>query len=58
MKPSHVLVAMGLSSEEAHGSLRITLGHENTLDEVDYFLDVLPGIIADLRRISPLYRSN
>jgi cysteine desulfurase len=56
MKPSHVLVAMGLSSEEAHGSLRITLGFENTLDEVDYFLDVLPGIIADLRRISPLYK--
>jgi cysteine desulfurase len=58
MKPSHVLVAMGLSTEEAHGSLRITLGFENTLDEVDYFLDVLPGIIADLRRISPLYKSS
>ncbi len=57
MKPSHVLVAMGLSAEEAHGSLRITLGFENTLDEVDYFLDVLPGIISDLRHISPLYKS-
>ena len=58
MKPSHVLVAMGLSPEEAHGSLRITLGFENTLDEVDYFLDVLPGIISDLRKISPLYKSS
>jgi len=58
MKPSHVLVAMGLTPEEAHGSLRITLGFENTLDEVDYFLDVLPGIIADLRKISPLYRGS
>jgi len=56
MKPSHVLTAMGLSPEEAHGSLRITLGFENTQDEVDYFLDVLPGIISDLRRISPLYK--
>ena len=56
MKPSHVLVAMGLSPEEAHGSLRITLGFENTLDEVEYFLDVLPGIISDLRKISPLYK--
>jgi cysteine desulfurase len=58
MKPSHVLVAIGLSSEDAHGSLRITLGYENTLDEVDYFLDVLPGIIADLRKISPLSKSS
>jgi len=56
MKPSHVLVAMGLSPEEAHGSLRITLGFENTLEEVEYFLDVLPGIISDLRKISPLYK--
>jgi cysteine desulfurase len=54
MKPSHVLVAMGLSAEEAHGSLRITLGFENTRDEVDFFLEVLPGIIKDLRKISPL----
>jgi cysteine desulfurase len=45
---------MGLSPEDAHSSLRITLGFENTLDEVNYFLDVLPGIITDLRRISPL----
>ena len=55
MKPSHALIAMGLSAEEAHGSLRITLGFENTMQEADHFLEVLPKIISDLRKISPLY---
>ena len=55
MKPSHALTAMGLSAEEAHGSLRVTLGFENTIQEADYFLEVLPEIISDLRKISPLY---
>jgi cysteine desulfurase len=55
MKPSHALTAMGLSAEEAHGSLRITLGFENTVQEADHFLEVLPKIISDLRKISPLY---
>ncbi len=55
MKPSHALTAMGLSAEEAHGSLRITLGFENTMQEADHFLGVLPKIISDLRKISPLY---
>ena len=55
MKPSHTLTAMGLSAEEAHGSLRITLGFENTKKEADHFLEVLPKIISDLRKISPLY---
>lgn len=55
MKPSHALTAMGLSAEEARGSLRITLGFENTRQEADYFLEVLPRIISDLRKISPLY---
>lgn len=55
MKPSHALTAMGLSAEEAHGSLRITLGFENTIQEADHFLEVLPKIISDLRKISPLY---
>ena len=54
MKPSHALIAMGLSAEESHGSLRITLGFENTEKEVEYFLNVLPRIISDLRKISPL----
>lgn len=54
LKPSHTLVAMGLSNQEAYGSLRATLGFENTIDEVNYFLEVLPEVISDLRKISPL----
>lgn len=56
MKASSTLVAMGISSEEAFGSLRITLGFENTYDEIDYFLDCLESIISALRKISPLYK--
>lgn len=56
LKPSHTLVAMGLSPEDAAGSIRITLGFENTKEEVDYFLDVIPGIVESLRRISPLFK--
>jgi cysteine desulfurase len=53
LEPSHVLLALGLTHEQAHGSLRITLGRENTEEEVDYFLDVLPGVVSKLREISP-----
>lgn len=56
MKPSHALVAMGLSNEEAFGSLRVTLGFENTIEEIDYFLEVTEKTIKDLRKISPLYK--
>jgi len=56
MKPSHTLVAMGLSNEEAFGSLRVTLGFENTMEEIDYFLEVTEKTIKDLRKISPLYK--
>ncbi len=56
MKPSHALVAMGLSNEEAFGSLRVTLGFENTMEEIDYFLEVIQKTIKDLRKISPLYK--
>jgi cysteine desulfurase len=52
--PSHVLLAMGISHEQAHGSLRLTLGRENTHEDVGYFLEVLPGIVSKLRDISPL----
>ncbi len=55
LEPSHVLMAMGFPHEVAHGSLRLTLGKESTDEDVDYVLDVLPGIIAKLRRMSPLY---
>lgn len=57
LSPSHVLLAMGQSPETAHGSLRITLGRDNTEDEVDYFLEILPEIVTKLREISPLYES-
>ncbi|MGQ9600357.1 MAG: cysteine desulfurase NifS [Anaerolineae bacterium] len=54
LEPSHVLTAMGLPHEVAHGSLRLTLGKENTEEDVDYVLEILPGIIEKLRKISPL----
>lgn len=55
LEPSHVLMAMGFSHEIAHGSLRLTLGKENTREEVDYVIRILPGIIETLRKLSPLY---
>jgi cysteine desulfurase len=54
LEPSHVLLAIGLKPEEAHGSLRITLGRFTTEDEVDYFLEKLPHIVQRLRKLSPL----
>lgn len=55
LDPSHVLLAIGLPHEIAHGSLRITLGYENTEEEVETFLKVLPEIVNKLRMMSPLY---
>ena len=55
LEPSHVLLALGLKHEEAHGSLRLTLGRENTEADVDYVLGNLPAIVEKLRRMSPLY---
>ncbi len=55
LDPSHVLLAMGLSHEIAHGSLRMTLGKDNTEEQIDYVLEVLPEIVARLRAMSPLY---
>ena len=57
LEPSHVLTAMGYSHEVAHGSLRLTLGKENTDADVDYVLDILPGIIQKLCEMSPLYQA-
>jgi len=54
---SHVLLAIGLPPEIAHGSLRLTLGIENTKEEIDYVIEVLPGIIEKLRALSP-FRGN
>ncbi len=54
LEPSHVLLAIGLKHEEAHGSLRLTLGRPTTKDNVNYVLKMLPGIVDRLREISPL----
>lgn len=53
-KESHVLRAMGVSSDIIRGSLRLTLGPDNTLDEVDEVASALPGIVEELRAVSPL----
>ena len=58
LDPSHVLLAMGISHEIAHGSLRLSLGRDNTDEDVDYCLEVLPEIVARLRSMSPLYNGN
>ena len=55
LEPSHVLLAMGLSHEMAHGSLRMTLGRGTTEEQIDYVLDVLPEIVARRRSMSPLW---
>ena len=54
LEPSHVLTAMGFPHEIAHGSLRLSLGKENTSDEIEYVLEILPGIVDKLRQMSPL----
>ncbi len=55
LDPSHVLMAIGLPHEIAHGSLRLTLGRENTAEDVDYIMEKLPPIVERLREMSPLY---
>lgn len=55
LEASHVLLAIGLSDEIAHGSLRLTLGSKNTEEDVEYIIEILPGIIQKLRDMSPLY---
>ena len=55
LDPSHVLMAIGLPHEIAHGSLRLTIGRDNTQDEIDRVLEELPKIVSRLRAMSPLY---
>ncbi len=55
LDPSHVLLAIGLPHEIAHGSLRLTIGRDNTQDEIDRVLEELPKIVSRLRAMSPLY---
>jgi len=58
LEPSHVLLSIGVPHERAHGSLRFTLSHENTEEDVDYILETLPAIVQRLRDMSPLYDSS
>ncbi|MBR6401363.1 MAG: cysteine desulfurase NifS [Firmicutes bacterium] len=55
LDPSHVLLAIGMPHEKAHGSLRLTMGHFTTAQEVDHVLETLPPIVERLREMSPLY---
>ena len=55
LDPSHVLLVIGLPHEIAHGSLRMTLSEETTIEDADYVIDKLQGIVAKLRSMSPLY---
>jgi cysteine desulfurase len=57
LEPSHVLLALGVPPEQAHCSLRFTLGRENTEADVERVLEVLPGIVAKLRAMSPLLKT-
>lgn len=55
LDPSHVLLAIGLPHEKAHGSLRLTMGHFTTEEQVDFVIEKLPPIVERLRAMSPLY---
>ncbi len=58
LEPSHMLLAMGLSHEQAHGSLRFSLGKWTTKGEIERVLDALPSVVAKLRAMSPLLKSH
>ena len=55
LDPSHVLLAIGLPHAIAHGSLRLSLGPDNTEEEVDYILKEVPAVVAYLREMSPVW---
>lgn len=58
LEPSHVLLAMGIPAEVSHGSVRFTLGRENTDEQISYVLDVFPVVIKRLRSMSPTYKKS
>lgn len=55
LEPSHVLISMGVPHEKAHGSVRLSISHETTDEDIDYILETLPPIIEKLRNMSPLW---
>ena len=55
LDPSHVLLAIGLPHEIAHGSLRLTLGEDTTKEDIDYTVEAIKEIVGQLREMSPLY---
>ncbi len=55
LDPSHVLLSMGVPHEKAHGSIRLSITHETTDDDIDYIIETLPPIIEKLRNMSPLW---
>ena len=57
LDPSHVLLAIGLPHEVAHGSLRLTLSEENTVEEIDYIIKEVPQVVEYLRNISPVWEA-
>ncbi|MBI2867717.1 MAG: cysteine desulfurase NifS [Chloroflexi bacterium] len=56
VEPSHVLLALGMTTQQAQGALRLTVGKGNTQEEIDYVLSVLPGMVSKLRALSPTAR--
>ena len=57
LDPSHVLMAIGLPHEIAHGSLRLTLGEQNTEEDVDYIIEAVTKVVAGLRALSPVWEN-
>jgi len=55
LEPSHVLMAIGLKEVDAHGSLRLTLGKENTEDEIEFAIKSIKEVVETLRSLSPLW---
>ncbi len=58
LDPSHVLLALGIPAEHAHGSLRVTLGRGTTEEDIDHFIKVFPPIVERLRQMSPIWCAN
>ena len=57
LDPSHVLLAIGVPHEKAHGSLRLSISHETTDEDIDYIIETIPPIVERLREMSPLYEA-